>query len=113
MAWEEQKKKIGQLHRELAKKAENKTSSATAKSNVNANPFALVTHIDGKPIKSNSSNSLGSRSQSHAGMNDGKLGEMNTGSSEKEVYSHVRTPHAQREPSVFDLVTHIDGKPIK
>jgi hypothetical protein len=24
MAWEEQKKKIGQLHRELAKKAENK-----------------------------------------------------------------------------------------
>ena len=38
---------------------------------------------------------LGMRMASHAGMHDGRLGEMKGGSSEKECYSHERYEHAQ------------------
>jgi hypothetical protein len=113
MTWEKQKKKIGDAHRELLKKSESKQGSGHSKPAGVSNPFALVTHIGNKPIERKSSDSIGSRDSSHAGKHDGRLGEMNTGSSSAEVYSHQRTPHAQKESSVFDLVTHIDGKPIK
>jgi len=111
MSWEEQKKKISAKHKENLKKAEAEDRTSVKSKSSSFNPFALVTHIDDKPIKS--ANSLGSRSENEAGLHDGKLGQMNTGSSEKEVYSHVRQPHVQREPNIFDLITHIDEKPIK
>jgi hypothetical protein len=39
---------------------------------------------------------MGSRPLSHAGNFEGKLGELNDGNmGEREVYSHVRTAHAQ------------------
>jgi hypothetical protein len=38
----------------------------------------------------------GSRPCGHMGKNDGRLGEHNDGNKgEREVYSHVRTPHEQ------------------
>ena len=112
MSWEQQNKKIGALHRENLKKAEAEgRAPVKSKPSGSTNPFPLVTHIDGKPIKS--ANSMGLRKETEAGSHEGRLGQMNTGRSEKEVYSHVRQPHSQREPNVFDLVTHIDDKPIK
>jgi hypothetical protein len=113
MTWETQKKKIGDKHRELLKQSESKQGSAQSKPSGVSNPFALVTHVGNKPIERKSSNSIGSRDSSHAGKHDGRLGEMNTGRSKSEVYSHERAPHSQRESSVFDLVTHVNGKPIK
>jgi len=112
MSWEEQKKKISAKHKENLKKAESENrASVKSKPSGSLNPFSLVTHIDGEPIKS--ANSMGLRKETDAGIPEGKLGQMNTGRSEKEVYSHVRQPHSQREPNIFDLITHIDEKPIK
>jgi len=39
--------------------------------------------------------SLGSRPAAHMGHVDGRMGEMNDGSKEREVYSHVRMSHTQ------------------
>ena len=38
---------------------------------------------------------IGSRDSSHMGKIDGRCGEMNDGSKEREVYSHVRMGHTQ------------------
>jgi len=38
---------------------------------------------------------IGGREPSHAGMNDGRLGEFKGGAREHECYSHKRTEHAQ------------------
>jgi len=38
---------------------------------------------------------IGAREASHMGRNDGRTGEMNDGSKEREVYSHVRVGHVQ------------------
>jgi hypothetical protein len=38
---------------------------------------------------------IGARDSSHMGRVDGRTGEMNDGSKEREVYSHVRVGHVQ------------------
>ena len=38
---------------------------------------------------------IGLRDSSHMGKNDGMLGEMKGGTTEKVVYDHKRTPHPQ------------------
>jgi len=38
---------------------------------------------------------MGMRPAAHAGHHDGRMGEMNDGSKERECYSHVRVGHAQ------------------
>ena len=39
--------------------------------------------------------SIGARDASHMGRVDGRTGELNDGSKEREVYSHVRVGHVQ------------------
>ena len=38
---------------------------------------------------------IGERQASHMGHHDGRMGEMNTGTKEANVYEHKRTPHVQ------------------
>ena len=38
---------------------------------------------------------IGEREASHMGHHDGRMGEMNTGTKEANVYEHKRTPHVQ------------------